>query len=85
MYKCTSAILDTGANSSYVITRDPLDNITNPATEHVIVADGSTHSIDASGTLLGHPSIHADYVPSFTNNLIGVSPLIDKGAVGNST
>ena len=41
----SSAILDTGANSTYVITRDLLDNITNPATEHVIVADGSTHSI----------------------------------------
>ena len=46
------------------------------------MADGSTHTIEASGTLLGYPSIHADYVPSFTNNLIGVSPLIDKGAVG---
>ena len=78
----TSAILDTGANSTYVITRDLLDNITNPATEHVIVADGSTHSIEASRTLLGHSSIPADYVPSFTNIFFGVSPLIDKGAVG---
>jgi len=46
------------------------------------VADGSAHTIEASGTLLGHPSIHADYVPSFTNNLIGVSPIINNGAVG---
>ena len=61
-----TAILDTGANSTYVINRDLLDNITNPATEHVIVADGST--IETSGTLLGHPSIHADYVTYFTNS-----------------
>jgi hypothetical protein len=47
----TSAILDTGANSTYVINRNLLDNITNPATEHVIVADGSTHSIEASASI----------------------------------
>ena len=46
------------------------------------MADGSAHTIEASGTLLGHPSIHADYVPTFANNLIGVSPIIDNGAVG---
>jgi len=78
----TTAILDTGTNSTYVIHRDLLDNMTNPATDQIIVADRSTHTIEASGTLLGHPSIHADYVPTFTNNLIGVSPIIDNGAVG---
>ena len=50
-----SAILDNGSNSTYVITRNLLDNITNPATEHIIVSDGSTHSIEASRTLLGYP------------------------------
>jgi hypothetical protein len=47
-----------------------------------MVADGSTHPIVASGNLLGHPSIHADLVPTFTQNLIGVSPILDKRAVG---
>jgi len=65
-----------------IINRDLLDNITKPATEHVIVADGSAHPIEASGTLLGHPSIHADYVLTFTHNLVGVSPIIDSGPVG---
>ena len=45
-----TAILDTGSNSTYVIHRDLLDNITNPATEQVVVADGSAHTIEASGT-----------------------------------
>ena len=77
------AILDTGVNSTYVINRDLLDNITNPATaQHVIVADGSAHTIEASGTLLGYPSIHVDNVPSFIKNLIGASPIIENGAVG---
>ena len=41
------------------------------------MADGSTQPIEAPV----HPSIHADYVPTFTNNLIGVSPIIDNDAV----
>ena len=32
--------------------------------------------------MASHPHIHANYVPSFTNNLIGISPIIDRGAVG---
>ena len=65
-----------------MIHRYLLDNITNPATDQVIVADGSAHTIEALGTLLGHPSIHADHVPTFTNNLIGVSHIIDNCPVG---
>jgi hypothetical protein len=48
----------------------------------VVVADGTVHPIKASGTLLGHPSIHADVVPTFTQNLIGISPILERGAVG---
>jgi hypothetical protein len=76
-----NAWIATEANSTYVINRKLLNNITKPATEHVVVADGSAHPIEASGTLLGHPSIHADYVPTFTQNLIGVSPILDIGAI----
>jgi len=65
-----TAILDTGENSTYVINKDLLDNITSPATEHVIVADGSAHPIEGLSTLLGYPSIHADYVPIFPKILL---------------
>ena len=77
-----TAILDTGANSTYVIHRRLLDRQTVPSSESVIVADGTKHPIEASGTLLGHPAINADFVPTFTQNLIGVSPILDKGAFG---
>ena len=48
----------------------------------VEVADGSKHPILASGPLVSHPNIHANYAPRVSNNLIGVSPIIDRGAVG---
>ena len=60
----TSAILDTGANSTYVTHRLLLDNTTLPSSASVTVADGTEHPITASGTLIGHPSIRADLVPS---------------------
>jgi len=80
----TTAIPDTGADSTYVINIDLLDNITNPATEQVIVADGSAHTIEALGTLLGHPSVFtwASFMLimfSFTKKR-GVSPIIDEGS-----
>jgi hypothetical protein len=78
----STAILDTGANSTYVTHRLLLENTTLPSSESVLVADGSAHPITASGTLLGHPSIQADLVPSFNQNLIGVSPILNKGALG---
>jgi hypothetical protein len=78
----SNAILDTGANSTYVTHRLLLENTTLPSSESVLVADGTAHTITASGTLLGHPSIQADLVPSFHQNLIGVSPILNKGALG---
>jgi len=54
----------------------------NSDTASVEVVDGSKHPILASGPLVSHPHIHANYVPSFSNNLIGISPIIDRGAVG---
>ena len=50
--------------------------------DSVEVADGSRHPILASSPLVSHPHIHANYVPSFSTNLIGISPIIDRGAVG---
>jgi hypothetical protein len=32
--------------------------------------------------LANHPSNPAHFVPSFKNNLLGISPIIDSGAVG---
>ena len=61
-----TAILDTGANSTYVTNRRLLNNITHPSSESVMVADGTEHPIEASGTLLGHPSIRADLVVDYT-------------------
>ena len=78
----TTAILDTGANSTYVTHRLLLDNTTLPSSASVTVADGTKHPITASGTLLGHPSIRADLVPSFHQNLVGVSPILNQGALG---
>ena len=77
-----SAILDSGANSTYVINRCLLDNSTSPTSHSVTVADGSIDPIVASGTLVGHPSIAADFVPSFTSNLIGLPPIIKTGVTG---
>jgi len=34
------------------------------------------------GTLLGHRSITAHLVPSFTQNLIGISPILKNGGLG---
>ena len=62
------AVLDTGANSTYINNRRLLENISRPSAQAVIVADGSTHPIEASGTLLGFPSIQADLVPTFKKN-----------------
>jgi hypothetical protein len=56
-----------------------LDNRTFPS---VIAADGSEHPIEASATLVGHPDIKADLVPSFSKNLIGFSPVINNGGFG---
>ena len=78
----TTAILDTGANSTYVTHSLLLDNTTLPSSASVTVADGTEHPITASGTLLGHPSIRADLVPSFHQNLVGVSPILNQGALG---
>jgi len=75
------AILDTGANNTYVNDRRLLTNLTS-ASDSVEVADGTHHTIVASGTLVNHPSIPAHYVPSFKTNLLGISPIIDTGAVG---
>jgi hypothetical protein len=38
--------------------------------------------MNASVTKINNPTIQANFVPSFSNNLIGISPIIDKGAVG---
>ena len=73
--------LDTGANNTYVNDRRLISNLTS-ASASVEVADGSHHPILASGTLVNHPSIPAHFVPSFKNNLLGISPIIDSGAVG---
>jgi len=53
---------------------------TLPSSASVIVADGTEHPITASSTLLGHPSAHL--VPSFQHNFIGVSPILNQGALG---
>ena len=78
----TSAVLDTGANSTYVNNRRMLVNPSSLLSPSVMVADGSTHTIQESGTLIGFSSIQADYVPTFTKYLIGVSPILSNGAVG---
>ena len=70
------------ANSTYVIDRRLLDNISLPSHQFAFLADGSSRPIQSSGTLLGHPSIHADLVPTFTLNLIGVSPILANEALG---
>ena len=44
------------------------------------VSDGTLHPIGASSTLLAHPNIKANFVSSFSSNLIRISPLIDQGA-----
>jgi hypothetical protein len=75
-----TAILDTGANSTYVTHRRFLTDITAPASPSVTVADGTVHPILASGMLVGYPDITADLVPSFSHNLIGVSHIINNGA-----
>ena len=75
------SILDTGANNTYINDRWLITNLTSGSAS-VEVADGSHHPILASGNLVSHPSIPAHLVPSFKNNLIGISPIIDTGAVG---
>ena len=50
-----TAILDSGANSTYVIHRHLLENSTIPTSPSVSAADGSSHPILAPGTLVGHP------------------------------
>jgi len=59
------AVLGTGADSTYINNRRLLDNITHLSAPSVVVADGSIHPIEASGTLVGFLSIHADLVPTF--------------------
>jgi hypothetical protein len=63
----STAILNRGANSTYVNHRRYLTNLSVPSWPSVTVADGTKHPIFASGTLLGHPTVKADLVPSFTN------------------
>ena len=53
-----------------------------PSHQSVFLADGSSHPIQSSGALVGHPSIHADLVPAISQNLIGVSPILANGALG---
>jgi len=77
-----SAILDTGANSTYVTDRRLLDNVSLPSHQSVFLADNSSHPIQSSGTLFSHPSIHADLVPTFAQNLISISPISANGALG---
>jgi len=62
---CVShAVLDTGANSTYINNRQLLENMTPPSAPSVMVVGWSIHPIEASGTLVGFPSIHADFVPA---------------------
>ena len=77
----SSAILDAGSYHTYVNDRRLISNLQSDSA-FVEVADGSRHSTIASGNLVSHSNIHANYVPSFSNNLIGISPVIDRGAVG---
>ena len=55
-------------------------------TASIEVADGFKHPTIASSPLSlvpsYYPHIHTNYVPSFSNNLIGISTIIDRGAVG---
>jgi hypothetical protein len=81
MMQVSPVILDTGANNTYVNDRRLITNLTSGSAS-VEVADGSHHHILASGNLVIHPSIPAHLVPSFKNNSIGISPIIDTGAVG---
>ena len=75
-------ILGTGANNTYVNDRRQISNMKSDSdSAFVEVADGSRLSITASGTLINHSTIQAHFVSSFSNNLIGISPIIDKGAV----
>jgi hypothetical protein len=74
--------MDTGANSTYVTDRRLLNNLSLPSHQSVFLADGSSHPIQSSGTLVDHPSIHAVSVPNFSQNLIGVSPILANGALG---
>ena len=46
------------------------------------VVDGSRHPIVASGNWVSHPNIQANYVPSFSNTLFGISPINYRGVVG---
>ena len=71
----SSAVLDTGANQTYVNDRRLISNL-HSESSLVEVADGSRHPIMASGPLVSHPHIYANYVPSFSTNLIGISPII---------
>jgi hypothetical protein len=58
---CVShAVLDTGANSTYINNRQLLENMTPPSAPSVMVVDWSIHPIEASGTLVGFPSIKSD-------------------------
>ena len=78
----SSAVHDTGANSTYVNNRRLLVKPSSPLSTLVMMDDGITHNIQASGTLLGFHSIQADYYSTFTKSLIGVSPILSNGAVG---
>jgi len=57
------AILDTGANNTYVDDRRQITHLTS-ASASVEVADGY-HHILASEKLVNHPSIPAHFVPKF--------------------
>ena len=74
------AILDTRANNTYVYDTRLIINLTS-ASASVEVVDGSHLPILASRNLINHPSIPAHFVSSFKNNLNGIPPIIDTGAV----
>ena len=76
------AILDTGANNTYVNDSRLISNIKSDSA-FVEIADSSRLPITDSGTLINDPIIQANFAPSFSKNLIGTSPtLIDKEVVG---
>ena len=77
-----SAILGTGADSTYVIDRRLLDSISLHSSQSVLLVDGSSHSIQSSGTLVGHPSIRTDLAPIFTQYQISVSLILANEAIG---
>ena len=69
------AILDTGANTTYVNDRRLMTNLTS-ASDSVEVADGTHHPILASGNLVNHPSIPDHFDPSCDMPLVCDMPTL---------